>query len=185
MITIRPAKLADLEQVRVIYSYHVIHGRASFEVEPPSEAELRARFESITAAGFPYLVAQEGAQVLGYAYASAYRARYAYRFAVEDSIYVRDGFAGKGVGKLLLTALLEQCTRQGFRIMVAVIGDSRNAASISLHARCGFRFAGVLPSVGFKHNDWVDSVLMTRTLGEGDRTQPGEITSAQSQSEGV
>jgi phosphinothricin acetyltransferase len=179
MLSIRPATVGDLTSIQSIYAHHVLHGRASFEVNPPSEAELRARFESIVGAGFPYLVAEQDDQVLGYAYVSAYRARHAYRFAVEDSIYVRDGLGGKGVGKRMLNALIEHCTAQGFRLMVAVIGDSQNAGSISLHARCGFRFSGVLPSVGYKHNEWIDSVLMTRALGDGDRSHPGEITPAQ------
>jgi L-amino acid N-acyltransferase YncA len=175
MIAIRSASSTDLASIQDIYAHHVTHGSASFELTPPSLAEMQARFEAITGAGFPYLVAELEGAVVGYAYANAYRARPAYRFSVEDSIYVRTGIVGKGIGKALLSALIDQCTKKGFRLMVAVIGDSQNAASISLHARSGFRLAGVLPAVGFKHGRWVDSVMMTRPLGEGDRTPPNEL----------
>jgi L-amino acid N-acyltransferase YncA len=121
----------------------------------------------------PVLVAtDEAGEVLGYAYASAYRTRPAYRFAVENSIYVRPGLGRGGVGRALLEALIARCARTGFRLMVAVIGDSDNVASIGLHAACGFRHAGLLPAIGWKHGRWVDSVLMTRPLGEGDQTPP-------------
>jgi L-amino acid N-acyltransferase YncA len=172
MMNIRPVTANDIPALREIYAHHVLHGSASFEVEPPSLEEMRVRMESILAAGFPYLLAEEEDSVLGYAYASAYRARYAYRFTVENSIYIRDGLQGKGVGRQLMQALITQCEAKGFRQMIAVIGDSANAASIGLHARMGFRFAGVLPSVGFKHGTWIDSVLMTKALGEGDRSAP-------------
>ncbi len=176
MLSLRSATIADLAVIANIYEYHVLHGSASFEISPPSEAEFRSRYENITAAGYPYLVAEIDGIVQGYAYASAYRARYAYRFAVEDSIYVRTGMAGKGIGRALINELIARCERSGFRQMIAVIGDSANAGSISLHARAGFRFAGVLPSVGYKHERWVDSVLMVRGLGEADRGPPAPLT---------
>ncbi len=172
MTLVRPANTADIADIREIYAHHVLHSLASFEVEPPSMDEMRVRMESILAAGYPYLLAEAQGKVMGFAYASAYRARHGYRFTVEDSIYLRDGAQGKGVGRQLLQALLTQCEAKGFRQMIAVIGDSANAASISVHARLGFRFAGVLPSVGFKHGRWIDSVLMSKALGEGDRSQP-------------
>jgi L-amino acid N-acyltransferase YncA len=176
MTTIRPATISDLPAIAAIYAHHVLHGSASFETTPPSESEFRSRYENIIGAGYPYLVAELDGVVQGYAYASAYRARYAYRFAVEDSIYVRDGMAGKGIGRALLAALIARCEASGFRLMIAVIGDSANAGSISVHARAGFRFAGVLPAVGYKHDRWVDSVLMTRALGAGDQTPPQPLT---------
>ncbi len=176
MLNLRPATIADLPAIAKIYEHHVLYGSASFETTPPGESEFRSRFENITGAGYPYLVAEIDGVVQGYAYASAYRARHAYRFAVEDSIYVRDGMAGKGIGRALLAQLITRCEASGFRLMIAVIGDSANAGSISVHARAGFRFAGVLPAVGYKHDRWVDSVLMTRALGEGDQSSPTPLT---------
>jgi L-amino acid N-acyltransferase YncA len=175
-MNIRPATISDLPAIATIYAHHVLHGPASFESTPPGESEFRSRYENITGAGYPYLVAELDGVVQGFAYASAYRARYAYRFAVEDSIYVRDGLAGKGIGRSLLAELIGRCEASGFRLMIAVIGDSANAGSISVHARAGFRFAGVLPAVGYKHDRWVDSVLMTRALGDGDLSAPLPLT---------
>jgi L-amino acid N-acyltransferase YncA len=176
MLNVRSACIADLPAIAKIYEHHVLHGSASFESLPPGEQEFRSRYENIIGAGYPYLVAELDGVVQGYAYASAYRARYAYRFAVEDSIYVRDGLAGKGIGRALLSELITRCEVSGFRLMIAVIGDSANAGSIAVHARAGFRFAGVLPAVGYKHDRWVDSVLMTRALGEGDHSAPMPLT---------
>ncbi len=175
MLTIRPAQIEDLPEILLIYSHHVVHGSASFEVAPPSLAEMRARFDAIRSAGYPYIVAVQGGRVAGYAYASAYRARYAYRFTVEDSIYIAHDQIGGGIGRALIEALIARCETQGYRQMIAVIGDSANAASIALHARLGFRFAGVLPAVGYKHERWIDSVLMARALGGGDQSAPQEI----------
>lgn len=170
--TLRPATLADLPQIRAIYAHHVLHGLASFEIEPPDEAEMRRRFDAIVANGFPYLVAVADDRVLGYAYAGPYRTRPAYRYAVEDSIYVAADAVGRGLGRRLLRELIAACEQRGFRQMLAVIGDSANAPSIELHRACGFAQAGVLRSVGFKFGRWVDSVLMQRALGDGDRTAP-------------
>ncbi|MFC3003469.1 GNAT family N-acetyltransferase [Falsiroseomonas tokyonensis] len=134
---------------------------------------MARRREAVLAAGYPHLVATDAAgRVLGYAYASAYRPRPAYRFAVENSVYVAPDAGCGGIGSALLSALVERCTAAGFRLMVAVIGDSANAASIALHRRAGFRHAGLIPAIGWKHGRWVDSVLMTRPLGEGDSTPP-------------
>lgn len=173
-VALRPAESGDLAAVATIYAHHVLHGVASFEIEPPDAAELTRRHHAVVAAGLPYLVAEAGGSVIGYAYASRYRERPAYRFTVEDSIYVAPGAGRRGIGRALLGALIDRCGDLGYRRMVAVIGDSANIASIGLHARLGFRVAGVLPSVGFKHGRWVDSVMMERALGDGDLSPPGD-----------
>jgi len=156
----------------------VTYGLASFELDPPDAADMARRRLAMLAAGFPYLVATDQEErVLGYAYAGPYRARPAYRFACEDSIYVAAEATGKGAGRVLLGALIERCEARGFRLMVAVIGDSGNAPSIGLHAQFGFRHAGLLPAIGWKHNRWVDSVLMARPLGAGSTLPPTEQAS--------
>jgi len=169
---LRAAAAADIQAIQAVYAHHVLHGLASFEVEPPTVAEMHSRFDAITAAGYPYLVAVDGDHVLGYAYASAYRARPAYRHTVEDSVYVAATAIGRGIGRQLLSRLVTECERRGYRQMLAVIGDSANAASIELHRACGFAVSGTLHSVGFKFGRWVDSVIMQRALGPGDRTAP-------------
>ncbi len=151
-------------QVAAIYRHHVLHGLASFEEVPPDEAEIRARFEAVRKAGLPYIVYEEEGQILGYAYAGPYRTRSAYRFTVENSVYVREGYGGRGIGRALLTALIERCAAGPWKQMVAVIGDSENHASIGLHRALGFRMVGTLEKVGFKFDRWVDSVLMQRAL---------------------
>jgi phosphinothricin acetyltransferase len=171
-MALRCATLADIPAIRTIYAHHVLHGLASFEIEPPSVAQMRSRFESVTGGGYPYLVAVEGDDVLGYAYASAYRTRPGYRYTVEDSVYVSPGLVGRGIGRQLLARLVDECARRGYRQMLAVIGDSANAASIELHRACGFAHSGTLRSVGFKFGRWVDSVLMQRGLGEADGSLP-------------
>ncbi len=169
---LRYAYAADLPAIADIYAHHVRHGLASFEVDPPSANEMHARFDAIARAGYPYLVACDGARVLGYAYANHYRTRPAYRYSVEDSIYVAPDATGRGIGKALLVRLIAECEARGYRQMLAVIGDSANAPSIELHRACGFTQVGVLPSIGFKFGRWVDSVLMQRPLGQGERTLP-------------
>ena len=171
-VTLRAAEENDFAAIAAIYAHHVLHGVASFEIDPPDAAEIARRHRAIAGAGLPYLVAEAGGSVIGYAYAARYRERPAYRFTVEDSIYVAPGAGGRGVGRALLGALIDRCGDLGYRRMIAVIGDSANVASIGLHARLGFRVAGVLPSVGFKHGRWVDSVLMERALGDGDLSPP-------------
>lgn len=170
--TVRPARLDDIPAIQALYGHYVSTSLASFELAPPDVAEMRQRFEQITAKKFPYLVAELDGEVVGFAYAYTYRSRAAYDFTVEDSVYVSHRHTRRGVGRALLEALIDACTEAGFRRMVAVIGDSANAASIALHRAVGFTDAGVLPSAGFKFGRWVDSVRMQRPLGEGDTTPP-------------
>ena len=171
-ILVRPSADADIPAIARIYGHHVLHGLASFEEVAPAAEEMARRRADILAKGFPYLVAEQAGQVVGYAYCSAYRPRSGYRFSVEDSIYVAPGRGGAGIGSLLLPRLVDAATALGARQMIAVIGDSANHASIRLHARFGFRHAGTLEAIGFKLGRWVDSVLMQRALGEGASTLP-------------
>ncbi|HMN86309.1 MAG TPA: N-acetyltransferase family protein [Bauldia sp.] len=171
-IALRAAEARDIPGITAIYAREVSGGTASFELEPPDEAEMERRRQAIVAAGCPYLVAEAGGRVLGYAYAGPYRPRRAYRFTVEDSVYVGSEARGRGVGRLLLAALVEAAAASGFRQMIAVIGDSENRASVGLHAALGFAPAGSLRNVGWKHGRWLDSVLMQRSLGAGDGAPP-------------
>jgi len=172
--TIRPCHEPDMPAIAGIYAHHVLHGFASFETEPPSLAEMIRRRADIAAKGLPYLVAERGGIILGYAYAGTYRPRAAYRDTVENSIYLRHDTAGQGIGGHLLPALVAACEACDLRQMIAVIGDSGNEASIRLHQRCGFRLVGILEAVGYKHGRWLDSVLMQRHLGRGDTAPPPE-----------
>ena len=169
---IRASSAADIPAITAIYAHWVTHGLASFEVEPPDPTEMARRRDAVLAAGFPYLVAEAPEGLLGYAYASAYRARPAYRFSVENSVYVAPGAGRRGIGLALMEEVIALCTGAGFRQMVAVIGDSGNAASIALHKRAGFTTAGLLKAAGWKHGRWVDSVLMQRPLGAGAGAPP-------------
>ena len=169
---VRPATSDDLPAIQEIYGYHVLHGLASFEEEPPPLEELRRRFDDVRSRGLPWLAADFGGVLAGYGYCAPYRARSAYRYSLEDSIYVRQGSEGRGVGAALLGTLIERCEALGYRQLVAVIGDSANAASINLHVSFGFLRAATLRSVGFKFGRWVDSVVMQRPLGAGDSTPP-------------
>lgn len=171
---IRPASAADLPAIAAIYDEAVLTGTASFELKPPGLAEMTRRFEALTRGDFPYLVADAGGAVAGYAYAGPYRPRAAYRYTVENSVYVAPGWQGKGVGRALLNALIAACEERGFRQMIAVIGDSGNEASVALHRAAGFELIGTLPSVGRKHGRWLDTVLMQKALGLGDRFEPAE-----------
>jgi L-amino acid N-acyltransferase YncA len=170
--TVRPAEAADIPAIAAIYRPAVIEGTASFELDPPDDVEMLRRFTAITGAGYPYFVAELGGRVVGYAYANAYRTRPAYRFTVENSVYIAPDMQGKGVGRALLGELIAACTAKGFRLMIAVIGDSATYASISLHRRAGFRFCGTIHSVGYKFGRWLDSVIMELPLGEGDGSRP-------------
>jgi phosphinothricin acetyltransferase len=172
VITIRPASSGDLAALREIYAGHVLNGAASFEEVPPDLAEFERRWRSITEFGLPYLVAGEGERLLGYAYAGPYRPRSAYRFSVEDSVYLDPAVTGRGIGRLLLSAIIDGATAAGKRQMLAVIGDSANRASIALHFRLGFTEVGTFRAVGFKFGRWVDTVLMQRALGDGDTALP-------------
>jgi L-amino acid N-acyltransferase YncA len=171
-ITVRPCEEADLPAVTAIYAHAVATGRASFELDPPDPAEMGRRRAALVDGGYPYLVAAQAGEVVAYAYAGPYRTRPAYRGTVETSVYVRPDRAGRGLGRRLLADLIAAATERGFRQMVAVIGDSGNAASIGLHAALGFRNVGVLRSVGWKHGTWLDTVLMQRALGPGDGAPP-------------
>jgi len=171
-LSLRDARESDMPAVQAIYAHHVIHGTASFELDPPTVEQMLQRRADICANGLPYLVAERGGAVLGYGYATLYRPRPAYRFTVEDSVYVREGMAGFGIGHALLEAVIQHCTEGGRRQMVAIIGNSENIASIRLHARLGFRQVGIFQSVGFKHGRWLDTVIMQRELGEGAGTIP-------------
>jgi L-amino acid N-acyltransferase YncA len=172
-VLIRDSRDDDLPAITRIYGYHVRHGLASFEEQAPSIDEMARRRADGLAKGYPFIVAERGGRIVGYAYAAAYRARPAYRFAVENSIYIDQEDRGGGIGSALLPALIERCAARGFRQMIAVIGDSANAASIGLHGKFGFRNVGTFTAIGFKHGRWVDSVLMQRALGDGDSTPPG------------
>lgn len=173
--SIRPAATADIPAIAAIYTHAVLHGTASWELEPPGEAEMQRRYEAILAGGYPYLVAEREGAILGYAYAGAYRPRPAYHATVENSIYLAPTAQGLGIGSLLLDALMQACTERGFRQMIAVIGDGTGASigSRRLHERAGFRLIGVAEKVGFKHGHWLDQMLMQKELGEGGRTPPG------------
>ena len=171
MVTIRDATPADIPAIHAIYAHHVLHGLASFEEIPPPLDEMRVRFDAVVSAGKPYIVAEIDGRVAGYGYASAYRTRSAYRYTLENSIYVAEWMRGKGVGSALLTALVQRCKRGPWRQMLAIIGDSGNAASIGVHRKAGFRQVGVLERVGYKHGRWVDSVVMQLELSPADPDQ--------------
>lgn len=171
-LTVRAASDGDVDAITSIYGHAVESGLASFEYDPPDRAEMARRRAAVLAGGYPYLVAERDGVVLGYAYASVYRTRPAYRFVAENSVYVKPGAHGGGIGKALLSRLIADCAALGLRQMIAVIGDLGNHGSIALHRSCGFALIGVLPAVGWKHGRWVDSVLMQRALGDGDGSGP-------------
>jgi L-amino acid N-acyltransferase YncA len=172
-VKVRPATPDDLPAIQALYAHHVAHGLATFEEEAPSAQELGRRYEDVIRQSFPYLVAELGDEIAGYGYCTLYRSRSAYRYALEDSVYVRHDMAGRGIGKAILAELIARCQALGCRQLIAVIGDSANAASIGLHASQGFVRVGTLRSAGFKLGRWVDSVFMQRPLGPGDGTPPG------------
>jgi len=171
---IRPATEADLPVITEIYEHAVRHGTATFELIPPDLTEMTQRFRSLIEAGFPYLVAELDGAVTGYAYAGPYRPRPAYRFTVENSIYLKPAIHRRGIGLKLMKRLLGECTARGYRQMIAVIGDSANAGSVGLHTQCGFQMIGTHPNVGLKFGRWLDTVMMQIALGEGGTTVPSD-----------
>jgi len=168
-LIVRASTEADVVRCAEIYAHHVLHGTASFEVDPPDLAEMKRRRAAVLDIGLPHLVAEREGRVMGYAYAGNWRPRPAYKFSVEDSIYIDKDAVGQGVGRALLPVLIEQCTALGKKQMVAVIGDSASTPSIRLHAACGFRHVGTLENIGFKFGRWLDSVLMQRPLDKNER----------------
>jgi L-amino acid N-acyltransferase YncA len=172
-VSIRAARESDIPAITAIYTDAVKYGTASFELEPPDEAEMARRQGALLAKCFPYIVVERAGSIAGYAYAGPYRDRRAYDWCVEDSIYIAPQFHRQGIGRLLLTQLIAECEARGFRQMLGVIGDSANTASIAVHAACGFRLIGNFQSIGFKHGRWLDTVLMQRALGSGDASPPG------------
>lgn len=173
-VEIRFATEADISAITAIYGEAVANGTGSFELEGPSEAEMAARFASLKAGNFPFFVAERGGAVVGFAYAGPYRERPAYRFTVQDAIYLAPDARGQGIGKRLLTALVAEAARRGFRQMVGIVGDSENHASVELHRSLGFEAVGVLRNVGWKHGRWLDTVFTQLILGSGADEPPAE-----------
>jgi Sortase and related acyltransferases len=171
-VLVRNSTDNDVAAIQAIYRHHVLHGTGSFELDAPTLDEMHARRASVLAQSMPFLVAEQDGEVLGYTYVTPYRPRPAYRHTVEDSVYVKAGYSGQGIGGRLLAELIARCTADGWKQMLAVIGGSSNAASIALHASQGFHPVGTLRSVGHKFGEWQDTVLMQRALGDGDRTPP-------------
>ena len=175
-ILVRDATDTDMAAIQTIYARHVLHGTASFEETPPSLAEMCARRSAVLSLGLPYLAAEVEGAVVGYSYATSYRARPAYRYTIENSVYIAEGHGGKGIGTALLQELIARCEGGPWRQMIAVIGDSANVGSIALHRSLGFAHTGTLRSVGFKFGRWIDSVIMQRSLGDSDRSTPVPVT---------
>jgi L-amino acid N-acyltransferase YncA len=173
-LEIRPATAADLPFITEIYEHAVRYGTATFELIPPDLAEMTRRFGALMKDEFPYLVACLEGRVIGYAYAGPYRPRPAYRFTVENSVYLEPAIHRRGIGRQLLQRLIAESEARGYRQMIAVIGDSANAGSVGLHLRCGFQMIGTHPNVGLKFGRWLDTVMMQLELGEGAKTLPGE-----------
>ncbi|MEJ5152273.1 GNAT family N-acetyltransferase [Comamonas sp. MYb396] len=173
MPSVRASTPDDIPALTRIYAHHVLHGTGSFETEAPSEAEMTRRRDEVLSRQLPYLVAEDDdGQILGYAYANWFKARPAYRFSAEDSIYVADGQHGRGLGRLLMNALIAHCEAAGVRKLIAVIGDSNNLGSVGVHRAAGFTQVGVMRSVGWKFGRWLDIVMMEKTLGDGDNSAP-------------
>jgi L-amino acid N-acyltransferase YncA len=171
-LEIRPTVAADLPAITDIYEHAVRFGTATFELIPPDLAEITRRYEALLDGGFPHIVATLDSRVIGYAYAGPYRPRPAYRFTVENSVYLHPSIHRRGIGRQLLQRLILECQTRGFRQMIAVIGDSANAASIGVHSKCGFQMIGTHPDVGFKFGRWLDTVMMQLALGDGGKTLP-------------
>ncbi len=178
MPLIRDSRDDDLPAITAIYAHHVLHSTGTFETEPPSAADMAARRADVLGKGLPYLVVEDGGTVLGFAYGNWFKPRPAYRYSVEDSIYLAAGTQGKGLGRALLTALLERCEAAGIRKIMAIIGDSANAGSIGVHRSLGFTQVGVIESCGWKMGAWRDIVIMQKTLGAGDTLPPADAQPA-------
>ncbi len=170
-VLVRDSLEADVAAIQAIYAHHVLHGTASFELSPPTLDDMRQRRADVVAKHLPYLVAEQNGVVVGYAYVTLYRPRPAYRFTVEDSVYVHEGMAGQGIGSLLLAEIIKICTAKGYRQLMAVVGDS-SPPSVSLHQRHGFTLAGTFKAVGYKFGAWRDTAMLQRSLGDGDLTDP-------------
>jgi L-amino acid N-acyltransferase YncA len=173
-VIVRPATSADTPAITAIYAHHVLHGLGTFEETPPSDVDMAARMAAVQGKALPYLVAEKDVAILGFAYAAPFRPRSAYRFTAEDSVYIAPDAVGQGVGRALLSAVIEACEACGVRQLTAVIGDTGNAASIGLHAALGFERTGASRSVGYKHGRWVDIVFMQKALNGGNQTPPIE-----------
>src|ERR1017187_5609339 len=171
-LEIRPAAAADLPAITEIYEHAVLYGTATFELIPPDLAEMTRRFDLLMAGGFAYFVTALEGRVVGYAYAGAYRPRPAYRFTVENSVYLQPDIHRRGIGLQLLQRLIGECEARGYRQVIAVIGDTANAGSIGVHTKCGFEMIGTHPNVGFKFGRWLDTVMMQLALGDGGETLP-------------
>ena len=174
MSSIRPSLESDLPAITAIYGHHVLHGTGTFETTPPTESEMAARRADVLAKGLPWLVLEEGGRVLGYAYCQWFKPRPAYRFSAEDSIYMHSDAAGKGLGRALLAELMKQAEAAGVRKLIAVIGDSGNAASVGVHKALGFEAVGTIRNCGWKFERWLDIVIMDKAIGEGAATRPQE-----------
>jgi phosphinothricin acetyltransferase len=174
MSTIQPSRDEHVPAITAIYAHHVLHGTGTFETTPPTEADMAGRRADVLGKGLPWLVLEDGGRVLGFAYCQWFKPRPAYRFSAEDSIYLHPDAAGRGLGRELLGNLIERAQECGMRKLIAVIGDSANAASIGVHRAVGFTPAGSITSCGWKFGRWLDIVLMERTLGEGNSTPPAQ-----------
>lgn len=172
MPLIRPSTDHDVAAITLIYAHHVLHGTGTFETTPPTETDMATRRADVLSKGLPWLVLEDGGQVIGFAYGNWFKPRPAYRFSVEDSIYLAPEAAGKGLGRALLAELLAKLQAGGVRKVMAVIGDSANAGSVGVHTALGFERVGIVKSCGWKFDRWLDIVLMEKTLGEGDSTRP-------------
>ena len=170
MTMIRPSRDEDIAAITAIYAHHVLNGTGTFEIDPPSVADMTSRRADVLSKGLPYIVAEEAGQVIGYAYCTWFKPRPAYRFSAEDSIYLAPGVHGKGIGRALLAELAAQAERVGIRKLIAVIGDSSNAGSVGVHRSLGFEHVGILKSCGWKFDQWLDVVVMEKALGPGDST---------------
>jgi len=173
-LTVRPSRAEDLAAITAIYADNVLHGTGTFELDAPDDAEMARRRDDVLAKGLPWLVAEQDGEVLGYAYANHFRPRRAYRFCLEDSIYLHPTAQGRGVGRVLLAELIARCEAAGARQMLAVIGDSANAGSVGVHRALGFVHTGLLKASGWKFGRWLDVVIMQRALGPGAGTEPAD-----------